>query len=152
LSQKTREAVQNLKTDLAAFEVTIYTWPPLTRDGDREEVRLVADPKKVPAKGKGVFLLTEKQAVALIDYLADSGMFDRVPMPPAGILPPGWHVSVAGGRAPHGHTRNWQYQWPHGLDVKPTTVGVIQYLTKTLDGDAKAAVEEFRKDADKTKR
>ena len=139
-----------MKADLTTFGVSIYSFPPKDRGGTSDAIGLVTDPKKVQ-KDKRAFAISEKQAVALIDYLADEGLFDRVSVPPPGILPPGWYVSVSGGKLAPGQTAPWRYQWAYGLDVKPETVGVIAFLTKTLDGDARAAVEAFRKDADKAK-
>src|SRR5262249_42891705 len=92
-SAKTREAGQALKADLTTFEVSIFSFPPKGRGGESDAIGLVTDPKKVQ-KGKRVFAISEKQAVALIDYRADEGLFDRVSVPPPGILPPGWYVSV----------------------------------------------------------
>jgi hypothetical protein len=151
-SAKTREAVKKLKEDLTAFAVSIYTFPPKDRGGTTDTIQLVADPKRIPPKAERVFPITEKQAVSVIDYLADNGWFDRVYIPPPGILPPGWYVYVSGGKPPPGSKVPWGYQWAYGRDVKPGTVGIIQHLVKTLDGDAKAAVEHFREDADKDKR
>jgi hypothetical protein len=151
-SAKTRQAVQNLKADLAAFVFMVYTFPPRNRAGELDSIRLVADPKQVPDKAKRVFPISQKLAAGLIDYLADEGLFDKVYMPPPGIRPPGWYVSVAGGRPPAGQTQLWLYEWAYPLDVKPPTVGVMKYLSKTLDGDARAAVENFRKDADTPKK
>ena len=39
---------------------------------------------------------------------------------------------------------------PFTLTWKPATDNVMQFLIKSLDGDAKSAVEGFRKDADKS--
>ena len=146
-SAKTREAVENLKADLAAFEVSIYTWSLQKPGGDQDRIRLVTDPKKNPAKAKREFLISEKQAAGLIDYLADDGLFDRVYVPPSGILPPGWYVSVSGWKPAPGQKAAWRYQWACRLDVKPVTVGIIKHLTTALDGDARAAVEGSRKGA-----
>jgi hypothetical protein len=150
-SAKTREAVEKLKADLAAFEVSIHTWSLQKPGGEQDGIRLVTDPKD-PAKAKREFLISEKQAARLIDYLADDGLFDRVYVPPPGILPPGWYVSVSGGKLAPGQKVAWRYQWAHGLDVKPGSVGIIKYLTRTLDGDAKSAIEGFRKGAEEPRR
>jgi hypothetical protein len=144
---KTRQAVQNLNADLAAFVFMVYTFPPRNRSGDLDRIRLVADPKQVPDKANRVLPISRKQAAGLIDYLADEGLFDTVYVPPPGIRPPGWYLSVAGGRPPPGQTQLRVFEWAYPLDVKPATVGVMKYLSKSLDGDARAAVENFRNDA-----
>ena len=145
-SDKAKEAVANLKGDLAAFEVHVYSFPSPAKGDDL--IRLVTDAKKVPAKSTNVFAIAEKQAAAAIDYLAENGWFDRVHVPPPGFPVLGWYVAVSRGPADRKKVYYW-YSWVHGFDVKPDTVGVIQHLTKALDGDAKAAIQNFRKDAPK---
>jgi hypothetical protein len=151
-SKKTQESVKTLKAELTKFEVVI-SWnypPPLGgADAGTTHVELVTNPKKAAANPEQVFLITEKQAAALIDYLAESGLFDRVSVDPAGVLGPGWYVEVMGGPAA---ARIGYWRWRFNKDVKPATVGVIQYLTKSLDGEAKAALERFHYDGDKSKR
>jgi len=142
-----RAATEALKADLAAFEVRIYGYPPPGKgfggspDDDPTWVRLVTDPKRVAAKPKQAFAITEKQAAGLIDYLAESGMFAQQATDGPGIPFPGWYVAVTGGK-PARRLGYWRYE----SDVKPGSVGVMQYLGKALDGDAKSAVENFRKD------
>src|SRR5262245_27692414 len=117
-SAKAMEAVVNLKGDLADFEFHLYTFPPPAKADDR--VRLVTDAKRVPAKPANVFAISEKQATALIDYLAENKWFDRVHVPPAGVPVPGWYVAVSRGAADHNKVYYW-YSWVHGLDLKPDT-------------------------------
>jgi hypothetical protein len=146
---RAREAVRALKADLGAFEVLLHKVP--GRGGAFEDdptwVKLVADPKKAAAKPKQVFAVSEKQATAFIDYLAESGLLDRVDSIPPGFPNRGWHVDVRGGK-PAG----WYGHWVYDLDVKPATVGVFQYLAKALDGEAKAAVVGFGQGAAEPKK
>ena len=143
-----RAAADALKADLAAFEVHIYSFPPPGKgpgggpDADPTWVKLVTDPKRAAAKPKQVFAITERQAAGLIDHLAESGMFARQATDPPGIAYRGWYVAVTGGK-PARRRGYWRYE----LDVKPGSVGVMQYLGRVLDGEARAAVENFRKDA-----
>ncbi len=148
-SKKTRDAVEALKADLAAFEVRLYAVPgrPGNWDDDPTWVKLVTDARKAAAKPKQAFAITEKQAAALIDYLAESGMFDRQATDPPGPPYVGWYVAVTGGKP----ARRLGY-WRYDLDVAPATVGVVRHLTEALDGDAKAAVQGFRKGAAGPKR
>ena len=144
-----RAAAEALKADLTAFEVWIYSFPPGKGpvggpDADPTWVKLVTDPKKVAAKPKQVFAITDKQAAGLIDYLAESGMFAQQATDPPGIPYVGWYVAVTGGKP----ARRLGY-WRYDPDVKAGTVPLMQYLAKALNGDAKAAVENFRRDADK---
>lgn len=153
-SAKTREIVANLKSELTAFEVHLYTHDIRKAGGpgaESDAIRLVTDETRVPAKGKGVFAITEKQAVAVIDYLAGSRMFDNIPIPPPGIAAPAWYFGVSGGKPAAGQTQGRIYQWPHSLDTPPATVAVMKFLAKTLQGDARTAVENFRKDVPKAK-
>ena len=145
-SEKTQTAVRALKEDLSAFMVTIYSWPPIDRSGTLESVTFAVDPKKVAAREKRVFPITEKQATALIDYLAAEGMFDRTYIPPPGFPAPGWFVVVTGGKPSEGKMFGVSGQWWFSPETRTRDVVVIQHLTKPLDGDAKAALEAFRKE------
>jgi hypothetical protein len=147
-SKKTPEAIKTLKDSLAKFEVYIYTFPGPGGgpDADKTSVRLVTDQKKAVANPRQVFSISEKQALALIDYLAENGLFERVSVDPPGLPNIGWYVDVRGGESSTriGH-------WHYSPDVKPASVRVIQLLMQILDGDAKAALERFRSDGGKPK-
>jgi hypothetical protein len=150
-----RAAAAALKADLAAFEVHLYSFPPGAAgrglagspDDDPTWVKLVTDPKRAAARPKQVFAVTEGQAAGLIDHLAETGVFATQATDPPGIAYVGWYVVVTGGK-PAGRRGYWRYD----PDVKPETVPVMQFLARTLDGDAKAAVENFRKDASRPKK
>ena len=94
-------------------------------DADKTWVKLVTDPKKAVANPKQVFPISEKQAVALFDYLAENGLFERVSVDPPGLPNDGWYVDVWGGpsSARIGH-------WHFRPDVRPASVGVVQHLMR----------------------
>jgi len=147
-SAKAREAVRALKADLDSVEILVYLRLGKGQpEADSDAIRLVTDPKKVPAKGKGVYPITEKQASAYIDALAAASLFDEVDVDPPGIAGPSWCVAVSAGR-PARRIGFWRYH----MDFRPLDMRVTSFLAEALDGDAKSAVQGFRNPAGGPKR
>jgi len=138
-SPNAQEAAKLLKKNLAKFRLTIQN--PIGK-GARGFV-LVTD-KDLPKAGPkaDTFVISEKQAEAVIDGLVAVGQFDKPTyIPPPGAPVPGWYLSVGLTETPRR-----AYQWRLGDEKYELTADAsVGEVIKMLEGDAKKALQALAK-------
>jgi hypothetical protein len=135
-SAKSQEAAKLLKKNLAKFRLSMfgllgkYTGFVLVTDRDQ------------PKAGPNVytFVITEKQAEAVIDGLVRAGQFDQPRyVSPPGLPNPGWYLEVS-----LVDKSGTYFQWQLGDEKYDLTVdAAVGQLLKTLEGDSKKALQKL---------
>jgi hypothetical protein len=137
-SAKAKEAAKLLKDNVAKFSLSVRG---LT--GKEQPIIVLVTDKELAKKApKVTFVISEDEARAVIDGLVTAGQFDKpLYIPPPGFPAPGWYLYVGLAETPPR-----VYQWFLGNEKYDlTTDAAVSEIIKSLEGDAKKALQALAK-------